>query len=392
MPVVIPDLGLAVAALFLLLIAGALWVLQGLVRNSFGRLPVVGGWIDRNIDAALNDARNAVLHGAHSAWDGIIRLFDWASSYLYRMWQGTVNTFLAVAGTVANVVDHQLPALARAAAAGIIQAADAVRAYADAKVAAAVRFGTEEIADLRGYTDAIVTAAVQLAARGIADLRRYTDQLVTGAEQLAADELARADTVLRADITAAEQLAAREVAALAAGTQAAVNTLARDITTSVAAAEAVAAARLAAVRGGIYTDLDTWGDQAVARAWPDAAGDLAALRRAIGGDFPWLNDLLGALGGAGAAGLAGALIRSLAGTHAITRLAEDCIVPNCRNLSGLGGALQQLLALGFDAALVGWVAYAIADPEAAARDTDAVAGPLTQATLGTLVSLLGVKV
>jgi len=108
----------------------------------------------------------------------------------------------------------------------------------------------------------------------------------------------------------------------------------------------------------------------------------------LGADFPWLKDLEQVLAGAGAAGLAGALIRSLAGTQAITKLAEECIVPNCLNLSGFGSELHNLLGVAGDAALLAFLVTAVADPAGWAADMAATALPVGQAIVGEGTRLL----
>lgn len=369
MPEVIPDLGLAVAALFLLLIAGALWVLTRILVGTLGKAPVIGGWVSRDIGGWLNDARNAVLKAAYSTWDGAIRLFDWASDYLWRMWEGAVNTFSNIATTVENIVDTQLPALLNTA-----------RSEWDAAVRSAEADATELFNTARKDIDA-AAATVEHYALGLFDTARSDaialvddairalDAAIRAAETVAANDLAKASTMLAADIATAE----------------------RDALNAVTRAEALAATNLAAVRAGIYTDLAEWGDQAVVRVWDDSAGDIAALRKTLGGDFPWLNDLLGALGGLGAAGLAGALIRSIAGAEAVTRLADECIVPNCRNLSGFGNELQDLIGAVTSAGFLAWLIFTIADPQAAATDTEDALSAVISGTVDAAKTLFGVS-
>jgi len=124
---------------------------------------------------------------------------------------------------------------------------------------------------------------------------------------------------------------------------------------------------------GTVTDLDNYADEAIRIAWPDADGDIAALRKVIGSDFPGINDLLGALGGLGTAGLVGLMIRAIAGTATVTELAEQCTIPNCRNLSQLGRDLAELASDASEAALIGWLIFCVTDPVAAAADIQTVA-------------------
>jgi hypothetical protein len=238
----------------------------------------------------------------------------------------------------------------------------------------------------QGWVNTALLYAADLFARAEADALA----LVSRAEADAANLVTQASTALQAQITSAEALAAREVSGLAASTQAAVNQLANDITSGLAGAEALAYSQVQALQRGIVTDLETIGDTAVGLAWPDAVPDINALRGVLGADFPWLNDLLGIMAGAGTAGLLGALIRSMATSQALTRLATDCIVPNCRNLSGLGNDLSQLLGIISEGALLAWLAEMVANPQGWARDTGTVLGPIGNDSISAARTLLGV--
>ena len=143
-------------------------------------------------------------------------------------------------------------------------------------------------------------------------------------------------------------------------------------------AEAHAVSVATGLVGSTVTDLDRTADSVISTVWPDAAGDVQALRGAIGTGFPGVDELLGALGGLGTAGLVGLLIRAVAGTAAVTELATDCIVPNCRNLGQFGQDLENLLAAGSLAALVAWLAAGVSDPGGWAADMQDVAYPLGQ--------------
>ena len=156
-----------------------------------------------------------------------------------------------------------------------------------------------------------------------------------------------------------------------------------------AAAKAAAIVTAEAYAHNIYTDIDTWGKTAVHDAWPDSGQDIAALRKTLGGDFPWLNDLAGALGGLGAAGLLGALIRSMATSQAVVRLADECVVPNCRNLSQFGRDLQGLIGEAPQAAMLAWMTFLVADPSGWAKDTADIGGPVARGVTDATARLFG---
>lgn len=372
----IPDLGALVAAGFLLLIALALWVLAGVISNSFGRVPVIGPWVAANIVAALNDARNAVLDGAKASWGAAVTMFRWTLHIFEAIQRTEWNIAVAAWQFGSRMVHVTLPDLESRVlidASGWVTSAES---YALGLYHAAVSLETSLVAQAVADASALFAAAERDA---VSLFDTATAAIATGilaAEHDAANLVASASTELAAEIHAAEVFAADGINGLAASTQAAINTLSGDLTAGIRTAESVASLNLGAAVGGIYTDLETWGDKAVSEAWPDAQGDINALRGTLGADFPWLNDLLGALGGLGAAGLAGALIRSMATSHALTRLADDCIVPQCRNLGGLSNDLGNLLSDASTAAMLAWLIFGVADPAGWARETADVAGPI----------------
>lgn len=374
MPEALPELGALAAVAALLIIAAALWVLQGLIRNSLGRLPVVGSWINSNIDSALNDARNLVLQAVGATWGFAKTMFRWMIAF-FKNPLAQILFFAAEAWQFGSkVVNVWLPDLQIRVLVTASQWFSTAENYAHGLYDTAVN-----------YVNTQVTRALVLASSEVAtvehDARVLFDtatadiaNAIVSAESYAANLVVNASTALQADILSAENLVIGDINALQHSVQAAVDELGRELAAGVATAESIAASRLAAVEGVIYTDLETWGIQAVRDAWPDVQGDVQALRGVLGQDFPWLNDLLGALGGVGAAGLLGALIQSMAGAHAITRLATDCIVPNCRNLSGLGNDLSNLLSTASTAAMLAWLIFAVTDPSGWAAETDAAAG------------------
>lgn len=387
MPEVLPDLGLLAAALFLLLIASALWVLAGLLRNSLGRLPVVGSWINSNVVAALNDARNAVLGGARSSWHAAVQLFRWAEAFIRLQGEWEISAVTATWNFGRRLYDSTLPRLETrvlAAASGWFANAESLARSLWANATAyATRITAQAVAEGRAlFATAEHDAAAAFATAEAATVRAF-DTAESDARRLVAAARAELDTGIRA----AELAAADGIDAVRRSLTATAVALGTEITAGVRTAETLAAVNLSAAVGGIYTDLETLGDKAVTEAWPDAAGELATLRRTLGADFPWLNDLLGLLAGAGAAGLAGTLTRSMATSQALTRLANDCIVPQCRNLGGLSHDLGNLLSDASTAAMLAWLIFGVIDPAGWAADTGRVAAPVASGLADTAAHL-----
>ena len=356
MPILLPDLGLVTAVIALLIIAGALWVLQQTIGRAFSYVPVIGSWVSSHLDSALNDARNAVLKAAGSTWDGAVHLFNWAGDVFERPFNALVSTFADVTNWIERTATVTIPAVYNRIV------AETSRVLADAYNRAETLFRTAE--------RDITAAEAAVTAKAFAwynDARGYAARLTADAEDLALSE-----------VRAAERIAAAATAALAAEVRADVTALVRDIVAAELRAEQVAISTADGYARVLYTDLDGFGTQALQRVWPDAEQDIGALRQALGGSFPNINELLGALGGLGAAGLLGALIRSLAGTSALTQLATDCIVPNCRNLSQFGRDLQGLIGDVPAAAMLAWMIFLVTDPAGWAQDTYDLGGPVSR--------------
>lgn len=393
MPVALalPDLGLVLAAVFLLLIAAALWVLANLLQQSLGRVPVIGSWIVLNIVAVLNDARLAVIRAAAAAFDAAVDILNWLQSWLWRMFIGLVLWVAQAATTINHIATVQVPALESRVEATVLGWVDSAVAAASAALAASISAVSRAVTVAEQDIAAVRAAALAYAYQLYVQAVTAAAAAVSQAEQAIATDIVALDTTLSAELSNLAGTVAADLATAEHYAASLFATAEQDIAAGVATAEQLAFSQVQALQGVVYTDLETWGTQAIADAWPDAQGDINALRGTLGADFPWLNDLLGALGGLGAAGLLGALIRALAGAHAITRLANDCIVPTCRNLSGLGQDLSQLESAAMDAALIGYLVAAITAPVATAADTYAVTGALIADTVHGLEQLLGVN-
>jgi len=392
MPIALGDLGAAAAALFLLLIAAALWVLTQLLVNTLGKAPVIGSWISNTLAGWLNDARNAILSAAGSTWHGLIDLINWGNSLFTSILVHAVQFYDSASAAISRIVYVRLPELAGSAYSQALSLFDSARAEVTSAYDQAVSYAAGLVSSAESWVTAQLTQLALEASSLFTRAEQDAAALVSQAESDAASLITQASTALQAEITQAEQLAASEVSTLAASVQSAVNQLASDITSGVAGAEALAYSQLQAAVGGITTDLETIGDSAVSLAWPDAVPDLQALKGVLGSDFPWLNDLLGLLAGAGTAGLLGALIRSMATSQAVTKLATDCIVPNCRNLGGYGNDLANLLSGLEDAALLAWLVQMVTDPSGWASDLASEGAPISQGAVSAATSLLGVPV
>lgn len=390
MPAVLalPEIGLATAALVLLLLAFALWVLRGFLVAGFSRIPLVGGAIGRSLGGWLDDARAALMRSSSSALHGMTRIWHTCAAWIENVLYKISYAQTAIVTTIEHIATSQVPRLYRAAlswathqALTVYHAAlgwyhDALAGIAAAR-AWAVQVGLSVLhqslafATLQ-YHAAVAYAAVLFAqaetnlARDIAAARAFTSVKVAELARATEAEISRAESISVSLFRTAEADALREIGSL----------------------DAKVSAELAAGISGLVTDLEVLGNRAVSEVWPDALRDIDALKQVLGDSFPDIQSLLKYLEGAGAAGLIGALIRALAGSAVATRALEDCVIPNCKNLSQLGRELSQLGSAASTAALLGWLAFIATDPVTAADDTVAVADPFINDIFGPLAGLL----
>lgn len=386
----LPDLGALAAALLLLLIAAALWVLIQLLVGSLGKAPLIGNWISGTLAGWLNDARNAVLSGARASWHAAMEMIDWANNLLVTTLV-RLDTFMQEASAAASRLAFvRIPEMAGQAFSYALGLYHSAVSYAQQLEAQALVYADSRVAALENTVQGWVAQGLVYAARLGAQAEAYALALVQRAEADAASLVTAASTALQAEIRTAELIAQSEVATLESWAAAGLAQLGTDLTLGLASAEALAFSQVTALGRGIVTDLEQTGEAALHIAWPDAIPDIEALRQVLGADFPDIQALLDMLAGAGAAGLLHALVSSLAGTAAITKLAADCIVPNCRNLSGVGRFFQSLFADATDAALFAWLAEGVADPARWAADTQTMLGAIATDTASAARTLMGV--
>lgn len=152
------------------------------------------------------------------------------------------------------------------------------------------------------------------------------------------------------------------------------------------AAEAYAVTAATAAVGVLVTDVD----QAVAPVVTGLIDDIGSVVGVIGSDFPDVGSLLRDLDLSKLGEMAGALAGTMTIVQALTRLAEDCTIPNCRNLSGVGRALQDLFALVEGGSLLALIAALITDPEGTATELHQVLDPIVSDGINAARSTLGV--
>lgn len=242
-------------------------------------------------------------------------------------------------------------------------------ALADKGVAEAKALAQTLEAEAVDQARTFVHTAEALADQGVADAKALAAAGVAEAEALAqhlyGDTISRLQA-LAATVTATEADLAAKLAAYA-------DRAAHDA--AAAATAALGAATVTDMAGlwqGIITDVDSALDVA-GQDFTDVRDALQSIPRTIGADVPATIAAVGAL------------------SLPLLRLARECTMPNCRNLSGLGNLLADLFSAGTDAALVAMLAELVHDPAGAAHDIAATLGPIANDTVELAKTLVGVS-
>lgn len=261
----------------------------------------------------------------------------------------------------ANLVttaEHDLTALIN------VGLADAHTALSEVEYYLATLINGAEAAAI-GYAETLFDNA----RTAIGEVEYYLAVQINNAESEAVNYAAKVGAAAAADLAAGLD----ELRSLVASAEAAtLHTTAGWVTDAEQYAQSVAAAAV----GIAVTDVDTAVAGAVSAVWPDVTGAVGGLETALGAGWADVKAGLAAIPQVSPATAAGALAGIAALAIPLVRLAEDCTVPNCRNLSGVGQQMQgvfgDLGALG----ILGLIAAAAADPQGTAD----VVAPLIDGT------------
>lgn len=386
----LPDLGLVVAGLLLLILAYALYLLRDMIVSSFSHVPFVGGWISGSLGGLIDSARDAVIRAADSTFGGAKTLFEAGSHWATTMLDNVVNTFADTIGTIVHIATVQIPAVTSLAYREVVNTEH--RLQADITAAADTAYhevvSTEErlTADLGAVADTAYHEVVNTEQRLVADIGAVADtayqEVVSTADRLGHDIASVATTAYDEVVNTAARL---EV-----DTQALFATAEADIVRGIDAAEAYAAGAADAARAAAIAAVSSAASTGIAAVWPGIVTDLGNLDRTIAGSWPDIRDAVDAIPRAVPADLAGALSAVAALAIPALRSMDDCVLPQCRDLGGLRSFLADLLSLGSAAALLAWLIYCVAEPATAADDTATVADPIARDTLGALERLFGI--
>jgi hypothetical protein len=327
----------------------------------------------------VGNLRNGVLSLADDAYawaaatfDGLIRpavALVTAPFRIVKLLIDNIYNAIASAQLVGSYLVHHL--IPNAIHAVIVQAENLYNkaiAYTVAKFAA---LESLILARITAVEAAVVSYADGLYNRAIAALGVTASALTAEFEHLYNQAIAYVRQVEADVVNYADTLYNRTAAAL--------TTLRSEIEGM------VTAATVAAVRSW-----DATIGKAFANPWDKVRGAVDDLEGIAAGDFADVVADLKAATGIDVGTAAGAIAATAALALPLIKLAKDCTIPNCRNLSGLGNVLSELESLGFDAALIALVAEAAHNPATFADDVTSTLSGVVGDTRSLFGALVGV--
>lgn len=384
------ELGLLVAAMFAILILAALYLITAIFGAAFRKIPVVGPPIANAFDWVTRWARGALIATLHGTLWACQKIAHTVMALLNNMYQAQLDAIRAVIDAAEHTRFTVLPREIVAARQFANRVANQVyyqaRAYTDQEIAS-VR---KDMAALRRQIDTKILNLQNTLVTLVNATRKVLDARITDAvNQLTAkiQALGRKEAAdfakAEADIHAAE---ARVNATIAAD----VKTLNTELAADVQAVEQLAKQLAADAELAAVADVNAAVKVAMETAWPPVTAMIGQLQEIAAPDFTAVLALLALVPTEVPVTAPEAFAATETVLPPILRLLTDCVIPQCRDLGGLRNFLHSLLSAGFDAALIAWLIYCITDPQGAARDTEAVGGPIANDTVGALLGLFGV--
>lgn len=358
---ILPTSGFPGIGLLRNLIATGIYVATSTIENLFApiMIPIVNlitapvaavKLLVGSIESAISEAASSLRYIVTVSIPAVYR---WAENYTNAL----INAVETYARSLAATLSHDMSVLYYRAVAVGDASVSAVKTYA-VNGFAAVRTDLSTV-----YYDAIGVAAVATAnvktyaVNGFATARANTDDVYHKATAYTDATFGKVDGYVNQQVAAG---------------------------LAVAETTAIHAAQI------LVTDVEHAATTAIAATWPDVVAGVTGAAGAIGGG---LDDIL-----AGLKGIDLAIPTDIAGIAAATgalaipmlRYLEECGIPNCRNLSGLGRDLQALLNIVEDGSILALVVGLIADPAGAAQALDNDLSSLADDTIGAAKSLFGV--
>ena len=377
-----------IIALIVLLVA---FIIAKLAENMTPdiHIPFVG-----NLRTKVGDIAKSAIHGISGAADSLLGSLHsmlhltvkFFLGFAHTLWHAGAETVTTVAWLVSTFIPRELSKLRHLVS--------NVTATLEHKIAAAISKAdrwalhrivnlehrvTHVLAEAEHYTDKAVHDAVNAAKLGASEVEKIAQAAATDAERAA-----------KAAASAALAEASRALNAAIVGVQNTVNVLDGNLVADYTKIENQIGALSTSLPAHALAALGSEIEAAATADWSTITTQVDGLERELGTSFPDVRAWAESIPTAAISDIAGLTAVSVAGVGLITRLAEQCIVPNCRNLSGLGSLLSGLEGALEAGALLALLIELAQNPSGFADDVQTILGPLASDNAGSFRSLLGV--
>jgi hypothetical protein len=382
--------GILLALLAIFLIGGYLLIramLNGTIPDV--KIPLIG-----NLRSLAMSAFDGIISGLRAGWEAAGNSAYWfivtPVVVAEHMISGAISLGENIAWRLERVVAVDIPGAMNVA----LKFAQSVETTVVGYIATALATALAAAANVQAWATAYVNMIHVALSNDIIALRND-----------AANALAAVDGTLTAAITTSlgeayaftskvEAAVENDIAALAGIVAADVLKVEQFATSGIgqalSAAEAYALAQAEAAAAGAISGLEHLTETTVAAIWAGIMTDVENVVAVADQDFQDVVADLRSVARAVPTDIAGAIAATLAISIPLLKLAKDCTMPNCRNLSGFGQFLADLFTDATDVAFVAMLAELVHNPKQGAADVMSELGGLANDTIGLAKELVGV--
>jgi hypothetical protein len=393
MVLAIPEIGLGAIIVFVLLVLLAFVVLKLVAMHATPdiHIPLIG-----NLRTKVGDGFDAAIDGITGALDGMIGAFGDIihgivrfSQYIWYLAAGWVSqAYHTVAWVVTTYVPRETAKLARSIEShavtlghDISHALTSAEAYAERKVTALATTVAHNLAH-----------AISKAESDIAAVKADVSGLLAHAESYALAKAQAAEQAAKAAASAALSTTTKaldnELHKIESTTTSAIAKVEGDLTTVKNEVGLITSTTLPA----LVTDINGDIEDALGDLGTTVAAGITGLEGVIGSDFADVKALLDQLADVNLGTIVGTSVATAAALGILTKLAEDCIVPQCRNLGGLSNILGDLAGILEAGTLLAFLAELATNPAGFTEDVISVGGPIADPIISGAGDLLNVPV
>lgn len=339
---------------------------------------------------AASGAANTISSYASSSLGAIYHLFAdpaiWAWHMFDIVYQAVYETSVTVAYVFTTAIPRAITIAYNYAQAAQTAAVNHANGLYNQIYATALSWYNSAVAHADALYNSIYATALNWYNTAINHANGLYNQIYSIALTQYNAAIANANNLYNQTYARATDLYNRAVSYIDAKTGEVTSYVNTQIANTVAHANAVAAAAetaaIQSVVGPLITDLPGLWNQVISAT--DEISDAAA------GAFQDVTSLVKGIPRSVPLTAGAALASSLALSTALSRLAADCTIPNCRNLSGFGRDIQALFGLVEDAAFLALIAEFLTNPAGAADEARTIVVPLINGAIGAAENLIGV--